>query len=357
MEVGKLVFLEDLEKLRYLAELIYLQEVEAIQATIYYNNDDFIQSLTDSRTNYESVLKLVDTAVQLLETYPTNKVDKTTASAAKDFHDFIIYVSNFALQTMANYNSRLHYINEVTSYVESFVERMAHVQLHRDTLGTEMESIAIDAAISKNIPLQAAKSHQSDLSTTFSQTLKDSGIELHDLVQSHQARLGLEGPFEDLEPVQKAQVYNEIIISSGREAILVDQIKTVSKYGGAAWTVITVGFEVWDVFHSENKIEKSTYYAVKEVAQFGGAYLGGIVATAVATNVFELSPVYVTIAGIAGSIAGSFIVGAIVAALFGLIFSSGGEKVPYDVTSGHVSYVQDLPDGAGLANRIAFHLS
>ena len=152
-------------------------------------------------------------------------------------------------------------------------------------------------------------------------------------------------------------MYNEIIISSGREAILVDRIETVSKYGGAAWTVITIGFEVWDVFHSENKIEKTTYYAVKEVAQFGGAYLGGIVATAVATNVFELSPVYVTIAGIAGSIAGSFIVGAIVAALFGLIFSSGGEKVPYDVTSGHISYVQDLPDGAGLANRIAFHLS
>ncbi|KAL5707648.1 hypothetical protein ACHQM5_018524 [Ranunculus cassubicifolius] len=342
----ELLILND-EQLRDLGKVIYYQEVDRIKSIQFDSELELAKYLRDSKTAYEYALELLDAGSQIANEF---KDDKTRGTIADDIFSYLSYATNFALQTVQNYTLRNNYLNEISEHSKALIKGLQELDPENVT---NVQRLAKDAVLYRNAMLEYTRKYQSPASRNFSKWLKDSGIKFDELVQRYQNKLEFEGPFKDLEDFQKLKVYNEVISASGRGNVQVNEISTAMGIAGFAVLILTAGMMVWDIFTSDRILQTVTRDAIEAVASVGGAMVGEVVGAALATELVgaEASALFVLAAGIIGSIAGIFIVGAFVGWLVGLIFSSGG-SAPLS-TDGLRCYVQPMPDGVALAFQIA----
>ncbi|XP_057957979.1 uncharacterized protein LOC131150919 [Malania oleifera] len=341
-----LVILND-DQLRELADIIRHQEATIIHQTKFRTQKERDQYLYDSKSNQEEVLALLAIGEQAKTKHQT---DAVKSPIAQDLYLYIVNCCNSALQTAPNYHVRKDYLQKIHNHVDELV----NVVNDLDAADRNAVVVVSDGVAQyKNAMLTYTVQFKSTLSSNFSKAVKDEGIKYENFVQRYVNKIGFQGHFKDLSEVQKTKVYESIITESGRESFPIkDLISATSEVKGIAVTVYKVGSVVWDIFSSEHKLKTVTRDAVVLAAKEGGSELGEVIGAALATDLLdaEAEALFVSLAGIAGGIVGSFIVGIFAGWLMDSILSTA--SFPSDTKKLHC-YVSPLPDGVALARIIA----
>ncbi|XP_057958767.1 uncharacterized protein LOC131151542 [Malania oleifera] len=342
-----LVILND-DQLRTLAEQIRYQEATVIQQTNFKTPKELLEFLANSKSSQESVLALLATGQEVVTKYQD---DAVKGPIARDLHLYIVYCCNSALQTVPNYHVRKGYLQKIRDHVDVLLSVLD------DLDAAEQNPVAVVAngvVQYKNAMLIYTRQFKSTLSSNFSAALKNEGVKYENLVQLYASKLGFQGHFKDLEDEQKAQVFESIIATSGRESSPIkDVMSTASKAKGIAVNVYKVGSVVWDIYSSDHKFKKETIDAIAAVVKEKGAELGEIINAALDTEllVVEAEALFVTLAGIAGGFfIREFIVGTFVGWLMDALL--GTATFPSSAKGLHC-YISSLPDGVALARAIA----
>ncbi|XP_020251376.1 uncharacterized protein LOC109828830 [Asparagus officinalis] len=337
------------EKLHQLADIVYRKEVLAIydiQFKSEHERSKYLYDCLDNKTKIEDMLKSADDAKN------EHLSDQVKDPIAHDLYHYSVKGVNVALQTIKNYTVRQAYLTKIKGHAEELLSVLK-------TLGPQdvanARALAETAAYFKDATANFFEKSQSFYSSkTFSKLVKERGIKFPDLIREYQARLGFEGNFKDLTNAQKLKVYNEIIGESGRGKIVLEVIDTTLAAAGIALLVFSMGTMVWDIFTAERPLEVATKNAMTLAAGLGGAAIGSVVKAAIPSLVdeVEISTVFLECAGFITSVAGGFIITAVAGLLLDLIFHSGGETPPPNLTDGHICFVAPLPDGAALAHEL-----
>ncbi|KAK8943212.1 hypothetical protein KSP39_PZI008733 [Platanthera zijinensis] len=335
------------EQLRRLARLIYFQEVDATNNIKFSSESELAKYLRDCKSNYDSVLGLLNSGGEVERKF---QEDNTRAPIAQDICSYIVYCANSALQAVQNYTLRMNYLDKISEHATTLINGLQELDTENVI---NVRRLAKDAVLYRNAMLEYTRKSQSIASRNFSKWLKDTGLKFEELVESYQAKLKFDGPFENLENQQKLEVYEEIIEASGRGRVVVNEFSTAVGFAGIAILLFTAGIMVWDIFSSDHILLEATRDAVVGVASSGGAMLGQVVGAALGTALVGVaaSPLFVLFVGIATSILGSFIIGEFAGWLIDLIIGSGGNATLS--TEGLRSYVAPMPNGVVLARQIA----
>ncbi|XP_071721636.1 uncharacterized protein [Rutidosis leptorrhynchoides] len=338
------ILILDREQLKVLSDIVYRQEVLAIQNIQFKSENERVKYLYDCKSNHETVLNLLDDAANLEDQF---KADEVKSKIAHEIVEYVKICSNLAIQTVRNYTVRIEYLKKIKISSKDLGDKLENLSENDVDAAREL---AEEAAINRNAALQFARKNQSPASRAFSRHLKESGVTFEELVARYKNRRFPNQPFEELEESQQFEVYQDIIEASGRGRILANRAAMALGVGGIAVLLFTAGMMVWDIFSLEHPIQTAVRDAVTTAASIEGAVLGEIVGTAVA-NMAGANAIFATLAGIATGFVGAFIVGSFVGWLLDLIFGSGGRKTLS--TDDHVAYVAIMPDGQALARQIA----
>lgn len=342
------VILEDVKKVRQLAEVIWHQEVNAINSINFQSEPERSKYLRDCQDNHKTVEGLLDQGVELKEKKYQN--DAVRYPIAEDIFLYIVYCCNSALQTVPNCTVRKDYLSKISTHVESLIKELGNLDTGNPS---DVSTLKEEAAKYKESMLEFIKKYRSSASAAFSRSVNQQGLTFDKLVQEYQHIRGLGGLFKDLNEKDKILVYDDIMQASGRGSVIKSWLSKAKSIGGAAVVVITAGLMVWDIYSSDHKIQTTIHDAVVSTAAAGGAMLGDIIGTAIATLVgVEATTMFVAMAIFATSVLGAVILSAIAGSLIELIIGSGGTT---DInTDNHKCYVAHMTDdGVVLARRIA----
>ncbi|KAF5955160.1 hypothetical protein HYC85_008016 [Camellia sinensis] len=341
------VILEDVEKVRQLAKLIWYKEVDAIKSINFPSEQERSKYLRDCRHNHNTVEGLLDQGVELQKKYQN---DAVRYPIAEDIFLYIVYCANSALQTVRNCTVRKDYLSKISTHVESLIKELGNLNTGNPS---DVSTLKEEAAKYKESMLKFINKYRSSASTEFSRWVNQQGLTFDKLVQKYQHIRGLGGLFKDLKEEDKILVYDDIMQASGRGSVIKSWLSKAKSIGGAAVVVITAGLMVWDIYSSDHKIQTATHDAVVSTAAMGGAILGDIIGAAIATDLVgvEATSMFVAMAGFATGLLGAFILAGIAGGLIELIIGSGGTT---DIkTDNHKCYVAPMPDGVVLARQIA----
>lgn len=354
MASEEVIFLKD-EKIRQLAELIRGHEINNMFHMVFHNLGEQLEYIRMVNNNEQSVKTILDDCKALTIRY---KDDAVRGPIAGDILVYAEHCLNNALQIIRNYTVRRDYLDKMMDH---------HVKLFHglEELNTSSQEAVRHYKDSLEYFDQKVMSYvrmnsNSHASQEFSRYLRNVGIGFNELVRSYQEKLGYSGRFEDLEEDQKLEVYAAIIEASGRLNVLdtkgrqaVTERGKISEFGSAAMFMLDVGSIIWDVYTGDHTIQTATRDALILAAKKGGAYLGKLVGTAIATGLtgVQASALFVTAVGLLGGFVGGFIFAAAAGFLLNRIFSSGGEAdIP---TEGFIVYVAPMPNGRDIAKQIA----
>ncbi|KAL7246051.1 hypothetical protein ACSBR2_001222 [Camellia fascicularis] len=342
------VILEDVEKVRQLAKVIWYKEVDAIKSINFPSEQERSKYLRDCRDNHNTVEGLLDQGVELKQKKYQN--DAVRYPIAEDIFLYIVYCANSALQTVRNCTVRKDYLSKISTHVESLIKELGNLNTGNPS---DVSTLKEEAAKYKESMLKFISKYRSSASTEFSRWVNQQGLTFDKLVQKYQHIRGLGGLFKDLKEEDKILVYDDIMQASGRGSVIKSWLSKAKSIGGAAVVVITAGLMVWDIYSSDHKIQTATHDAVVSTAAMGGAILGDIIGAAIATDLVgvEATSMFVAMAGFATGLLGAFILAGIAGGLIELIIGSGGTT---DIkTDNHKCYVAPMPDGVVLARQIA----
>ncbi|KAG5525276.1 hypothetical protein RHGRI_031829 [Rhododendron griersonianum] len=344
------VILRDLKQLRKLALLIHNQEEGAISKIKFKSEPDRAKYLRDIRENYESVLGLLNDGAEVKRKFDQ---DHDRSPIAREMFMYVVHSANRALQNVRNYTLRTSYLSKVSEHSKSLIKRLSELN-PRDL--ASVEHLTEELVVSNNAALESMRKRQSPASRSFSKLkwIDGTGLNPDKLVKKAQEKLGFKGPFKDLKEEEKLQVYEKILLESGHGGIVEKWLSRAVGAAGMAVLVFTAGTMVWDILSSEHPFQTASRDAVEIAASVGGGMLGEVVGAAVATELLagvEVSPLFVTIAGLAGGIGGAFIFGAFAGLLIDSLIHSGGSAG--FSTERHRCFVARMPDGVALARQIA----
>ncbi|KAG5525273.1 hypothetical protein RHGRI_031826 [Rhododendron griersonianum] len=344
------VILRDLKQLRKLALLIHNQEEGAISKIKFKSEPDRAKYLRDIRENYESVLGLLNDGAEVKRKFDQDH-DDTRTPIAHEIFMYVVHFTNRMLQYVRNYTLRTSYLSKVREHSKSLIKRLSELN-PRDL--ASVEDLTEELVVFNNAALESMRKRQSPASRSFSQWLEGTGLNPDKLVIKAQEKLGFKGPFKDLKEEEKLQVYEKILLESGHGGVVEKWLTRAVGAAGMAVLVFTAGMMVWDILSSEHPFQTASRDAVETAASVGGGMLGEVIGDAVATELLagvEVSPLFVTFAGVVGGIGGVFIFGAFAGWLIDLIIHSGGSAE--FSTEGHQCFVARMPDGVALARQIA----
>nr|QIB03071.1 hypothetical protein [Oliveria decumbens] len=207
-------------------------------------------------------------------------------------------------------------------------------------------------------------------SKAYSDVLKLQGIEFSTLISTHKNRLGYTDEFEFLEEDQKLEVYNSIIVESGRAKMPVlyrSRKSDIKKVGGIAATksdikkaagnaamAVSAGLMVWDIYTAEHKLEAALKNGVKKLSDEVASYLVRVSITSAVETVVAETEIATLLVSAAGFVVGT-VVGLLFAAATGAILEAilgNGGKVPTNLDDLKF-YAAKMPDG----NAIAYEIS
>ncbi|OEL28307.1 hypothetical protein BAE44_0010675 [Dichanthelium oligosanthes] len=162
--------------------------------------------------------------------------------------DYVTYGLKACLQNIRNCCMRLDAFDKLRARYDALAEALADVE------GLAMEASEYRASMWEYCYTQRSASARAH-SRAYSQALKLEVVDFDELVRRYQLRLGYGSKgelFEDLEDTQKLEVYNSIIVESGRGR----QIRMLSGPTGLAGLIfVTVAGALIDlIFGAPRKV-------------------------------------------------------------------------------------------------------
>ncbi|KAM7271749.1 hypothetical protein ACFE04_030963 [Oxalis oulophora] len=339
------IALLSIEQLHILSDVVYQKEANKIQDIPFKSENERVKYLAQCRSNHETITDLLNTTAQFKDEF---QGDQKKSLIAHDIFEHTTICCNLSLQMVRNYTLRTEYLKKIKASSIYYMEKLKNPNRSEEI--TE-EILARQASADRNEALNYARSHQSPASRAFSQRLKEEGLSFEDLLDKYaKDRFSNYKSFKELEDIDKLEVYEEIIKSSGRGRSSATMVGKILSAAGVAVLLFTAAMMVWDIFTAEHHIETAVRDAVIAAATVGGAILGEFVGVAAGVMVAGVGATFVIVAGIALGFVGAFFVGEFAGWLMDYIFSSGGQ-VPSD-TNEHIAYVAEMPDGLELAREI-----
>ncbi|CAL4994426.1 unnamed protein product [Urochloa decumbens] len=314
---NNLVMLTQNAQLQRLALLLRNNE-QVIMRRVVTTEPERVQYLQTVNDAFRDSMRLVDDSTAFKDSQSVSGGSRSIV--ARDVHDYVIYGINMCLQNVRNSCMRL------------------------------------DAIAKLRFRSASARAH----SKAYSDVLKLQGIELPDLLKTHQVKLGYgrNKEFEDLDDAQKLDVYNSIIDESKRATIRLfstasrqSRIKAKTVAHAVSVFIIAAGNMVYDIYTTEHNVEQVLRGSLNVLAAVGAFAVEAVVTKAVTTALVRAGlGIFVT------SLAG-FVIGAIA----GLIFVTvSGLIIDRIVRSPKVPPIADLkfhtavmPDGMSLAIAIS----
>ncbi|CAL4994432.1 unnamed protein product [Urochloa decumbens] len=254
--------------------------------------------------------------VQYLQTVNDAYRDSMSRSLiARDVHDYVIYGINMCLQNVRNCCMRLDAISKLRTHYDALADATA--------TDDDLTTLAAEAADYKasmweychKFRSASARAH----SKAYSDVLKIQGIELPNLLKSHQVKLGYgrNKEFEDLDDAQKLDVYNSIIDESKRANIRLfssasrqSRLKAKTVAQAVSVFIIAAGNMVYDIYTTEHNVEQILRGSLNVLAAVGAFAVEAVVTKAVTTALVKAGlGIFVT------SLAG-FVVGAVAGLIF-----------------------------------------
>ncbi|CAN6362546.1 unnamed protein product [Urochloa humidicola] len=353
--MNNLVMLTENAQLQRLALLLRNNEQDLMRRVVMTEPErvQYLQTVNDA---YRDSMRLLDDSTSFRDSFSGSS---SRSLIARDVTDYVIYGINMCLQNVRNCCMRLDAIAKLRSHYDALAYALAAAATDED-----LTTLAAEAADYRDSMWEychkfrsaSARAH----SKAYSDVLKLQGIELPDLLKSHQAKLGYgrNKEFEDLDDAQKLDVYNSIIDESKRASIRLfssasrqSRLKAKTVAEAVSVFIMAVGNMVYDIYTTEHNVEQVLRGSLNVLAAVGAFAVEAVVTKAVTTALVKAGlGVFVT------SLAG-FVVGAVA----GLIFVAvSGRLIDLIVRSPKVPPISELkfhtavmPDGMSLAIAIA----
>ncbi|XP_052181062.1 uncharacterized protein LOC127794173 [Diospyros lotus] len=140
--MGDRDFLLDHEQLRSLAKVMYYQEAEAIHNTNFKSEDELAHYLSHSKSNYQSVIGLLDSASDAATKFQSAAAPASDAAtpadaaptaaawhrANVDYACYIVNTLNVAFQHVKDFNVRFYYVRKLRKHCKSLESRQIEMQ-------------------------------------------------------------------------------------------------------------------------------------------------------------------------------------------------------------------------------------
>lgn len=355
-----LLMLTDKSQLQALAMLLRNNE-ELMMSQAIKSETERIEYLKTVSDCYTRTMKLLDDSMAARTTY--ERSGGTRSLVARDMDDYVVYGLNACLQNVRNCCVRLDAIDKLRAHYDALADAVADPAANVEGLAAEAsEYKAAMWQYCYNQRSASARAH----SRAYSQALKLEGIDFAELVRRHQLRLGYGSKgeeFEDLDETQKLEVYNSIIVESGRAGLPVRMFSSGRSAGGpkiaaTTWAqavsvfIMAAGNLAWDVFTTEHEVEAILKGSLNLLAGLGGFAVEAVVGAAVTKAVANVG------AGVFACSLAGFVVGAIAGLIFvgvsGLLINliiGSPRKVP-DMSK-LMFHTAVMPDGMALAYAVS----
>ncbi|CAL4985352.1 unnamed protein product [Urochloa decumbens] len=353
---NNLVMLTQNAQLQRLALLLRNNE-QVLMRRVVMTERERVQYLQTVNDAYRDSMRLVDDSTAFKDSQSVSGGSRSII--ARDVHDYVIYGINMCLQNVRNSCMRHDAIAKLRSHYDALTEALAAA-----TTDEDLSTLAAEAADYKDSMWEYCHRFRSASararSKAYSDVLKLQGIELPDLLKTHQVKLGYSRnkEFEDLDDAHKLDVYNSIIDESKRATIRLfstasrqSRIKGKTVAHAVSVFIIAAGNMVYDIYTTEHNVEQVLRGSLNVLAAVGAFAVEAVVTKAVTTALVRAGlGIFVT------SLAG-FVIGAIA----GLIFVTvSGLIIDRIVRSPRVPPIADLkfhtavmPDGMSLAIAIS----
>lgn len=344
---SNLAMLTEKSQLERLALLLRNNE-EALMRRVMKSEQERVEYIGTVTNAYRLSVALLQDCTALRE-----ESTPEAAQVARDVHDYVIYGLNLCMQNVRNCCMRVDVLGKLRAHYDALAQGLAD----------DPDAVAAEAAEFKASMREYCYSHRSAAararSREYSNVLRLEGVDLPELLRRQQVTLGYAGDFEDLKDSQKLEVYNSVIVASGR-AKLPDQLILSGRSGRKGKTlaeaisvfIMAAGNMVYDVFTTEHNAEAILRGSLNVMAAVG-AFAVDVAVTGAVTKAVASAGLGLFACSLAG-----FVVGAIA----GLIFITvSGRLIDLIIGSPRkVPPIQDLkfhtavmPDGMTLANQIA----
>ncbi|XP_051222714.1 uncharacterized protein [Lolium perenne] len=345
-----LAMLTDKSQLERLALLLRNNE-EALMRRVMRSEQErveYIRTVTDA---YRLSVALLQDCTTLRE----ESTAPEAAPVARDVHDYVIYGLNLCMQNVRNCCMRVDVLGKLRAHYDALAQGLAD----------DPAAVAAEAAEFRASMWEYCYSHRSAAararSRDYSNVLRLEGVDLPELLRRQQVTLGpgYAGDFEDLKDSQKLEVYNSVIVASGR-AKLPDQLVLSGRSARKGKTlaeaisvfIMAAGNMVYDVYTAEHNAEAILRGSLNVMAAVG----------AFAVDVAVTGAVTKAVANAGAALFACSLAGFVVGAIAGLIFITvSGRLIDLIIGSPRkVPPIRDLkfhtavmPDGMTLANQIA----
>ncbi|XP_057958762.1 uncharacterized protein LOC131151537 [Malania oleifera] len=153
---AELPILKDAQ-LRRLANIIYGQEVQAIQHIQFGSKPEHVKYLRTSRSNYEVALALLDAGAGLVKSKSAATADKDDRRSltARNVYDYTVYCVHLALEGISNYTVRSDYLSKVKEHADELITTLR--EMHPKDV-TKIVKLANDATQYRDKMLEYFKS-------------------------------------------------------------------------------------------------------------------------------------------------------------------------------------------------------
>ncbi|CAD6221412.1 unnamed protein product [Miscanthus lutarioriparius] len=339
-------------QLHKLADLIHRQEVEKLQELhfkSYADQQKYLHCAKDARDKVYHILE----STQEMITQTEAEQDATKQDIAKDVYEYCTKGIETSLEFIRSYNTHLNYLDKLKSHSDDLIKQLKW--LNPATQEKKAQRLALEAGVYKKAALEFAKKFQHFIPNQFSRWLKENKIKFEDLVQKNMAKLDFQGPFKNLDDIQKLQVYENIIEEAGQGKSVVTYSVEALGTVGVAFFVFTAAAMVWDIYTAEDKMQAAVRDSVNALTEVVSLEVGEVVDAAIEAGFaaldIEIASAAVTVIGPVAGFGIGALIGMATSALLDLIFSSGTSKVK--ITDGLTACrVAPMPDGLQLARLV-----
>lgn len=217
--------------------------------------------------------------------------DRERANQAVE--QFKVLGLNFGYECISNSAVRAEYIRMIKEMSDDMLKAYES-GLHS---AEETAKLAHEA---RNKILESARAKQTTLGKAVSRSMKEEGKALEELLE-HYAKRKYQKALNQLDNLQREQVFVEIIRASGRARQSATTLARRLKWGGRAFWVFTIGVSLYNIGSSENK----AWATGREVTTLGGGFGGGAAGGAIAGIWF--GPIGIAVGVAVGGILGSLL--------------------------------------------------
>ncbi|CAL5017621.1 unnamed protein product [Urochloa decumbens] len=341
-------------QLHKLADLIHGQEVEKLKELKFNSYAEQQKYLNEAKHSRDMVYYILESTKEMIVQTEAEK-DATKQDIAKDVYNYCTKGIGVSLQFIRSYNTRLTYLDKLKSHSDDLIKQLKW--LNPATQQKEAQRLALEAGTYKKAMLEYAEKFQHFVPNQFSKWLKENKIKFEDLVQDTMAKLHLQGPFKNLDDIQKLQVYEKIIAEGGQgNPVVTYSFEALGKLG-VAFFIFTAAAMVWDIYtaEDEDKLQAVVRDSVNALTEMVTLEVGDVVNAAVEAGFaaldIEIASAAVTVIGAVAGFGIGALIGMAAGGLLDLIFSSGTSKV--ENTDGlTVCRLAPMPDGLQLARLV-----